>query len=145
MKKNVSKLLSEMPNKNNQTKIRIVYKAKKLGSRFKVKDKTRLQHMHNVVYEGKCPNKNCKSYYGGQTKCRIVKRVIQHNKTDKQSHLLKHANETGHKRVWLEDFRILGSGYSSNFKRRISESLFISEFKPDLNVQKTAYKLSLFN
>ena len=101
--------------------------------------------MHNVVYHGKCHNKSCRSHYGGQTKCRVEKRVIQHNRTDKNSHLLKHANETGHGRVWLNDFKILGSGYTSDFKRKISESLFINELKPDLNVQKTAFKLSLFN
>ena len=73
------------------------------------------------------------------------KRAIQHNRTDKNSHLLKHAKSTSHRRVWLKDFKILGSGFGSNFKRRISESLFIKELKPDLNVQKDAYKLSLFD
>ena len=42
---------------------------------------------------------------------------------------------------WLEDFKVLGSGYSSDFKRKISESLFIEAGL----VQKTAFKLSLFN
>ena len=74
----------------------------------------------------------------------MEKRVIQHNRTDIYSHLLKHANEVRHERVRLEDFKVLGSGYSSDFKRKISESLFISELKPDLNVQKTAFTLSLF-
>ena len=145
MKKNISKVISVMPKKNKNTKIRVIYKAKKLGSKFKIKDQTKLQHMHNVVYNGKCHTESCISHYGGQTKCRLGKRIIQHNRTDKNSHLLKHANETGHQRVWLEDFKILGSGYASNFKRKISESLFINEIKPDLNIQKTAFKLSLFN
>ena len=79
----------------------------------------------------------CKSHYNGQTRCRVRKRAIQHNKT----HLLKRANATGHRRVWLEDFKIIGSGYKSNFKRRISEPLFIKKLKRDLNVQKDAYKL----
>ena len=48
-------------------------------------------------------------------------------------------------RVWLKDFKIIGSGYKSDFKRRISESLHIKKLKPDLNIQKDAYKLSLFN
>ena len=92
----------------------------------------------------RCHDKSCNSHYGGKTKCRIEKQVIQHNRTDINSHLLKHANEVRHEREWLEDFKLLGSGYSSDFKRKISESLFISELKPDLNAQKTVFKLSLF-
>ena len=89
--------------------------------------------------------KSCCSHYEGQTKCWVEKRVIQHNLSDINSHLVKHANEMGHERVWLEDFKVLGSGYSNDFKRKVSESLFINELKPDLNVQKTAFKLPLFN
>ena len=55
--------------------------------------------MHNIVYHGKCHEKSCNSHYGGQTKCRIEKRVIQHNRTDINSHFLKHANEVRHERV----------------------------------------------
>ena len=72
--------------------------------------------MHNVVYHTECSNKKLKSQYGGQTKCRIGKLALQHKKLDKNSHLLKHANKTKHKQVWLEDFKIIGSGYRSDFK-----------------------------
>ena len=107
----------------------VVYKAMKLGSKFQIKDKTKKEYMHNVVYHTKCPAKKCKSHYGGQTKCRIGKRALQRNKLDKNSHLLKHANKTKHKRIWLEDFKIIGSGYRNDFKRRISESLHVKELK----------------
>ena len=50
--------------------------------------------------------------------------MIQHNPTDINSYLLKLANEMGHERMWLEDFKVLGSGYSSDFKRKII-SLFL--------------------
>ena len=92
-------------------------------------------------YHGKCHDKSCNSHYGGQTKCRIGKRVIQHNRTDINFHLLKHANDVMHERVWLEDFKVLGSGNSSDFKRKISESLFINELKPDLNVHSSCLYL----
>ena len=65
--------------------------------------------------------------------------------TDKNSHLLKHANNDKHHRVRLENFKVLGKNYNSNFKRKISESLFIKEYKPDLNVQKDSYRLKLYN
>ena len=64
---------------------------------------------------------------------------------DEKLHLLIHAKETRHRRIWLKDFEILGKGYKSDFKRRISESLFIKKLKPDLNVQMDAYRLTLFN
>ena len=44
--------------KGNSIKIRIVYKAKKLSSKFIVKDKTQLKHLHNVVYNAKYPTRN---------------------------------------------------------------------------------------
>ena len=115
---------------DKEISIGVIYKAKKLGSKFQVKDETKIEHMHNVVYHSKYPTKKCTSHYGGQTKCRIGKRVIQHNKFDKNSHLLQHAKKTRHKRVWLDDFKILGSGYRSNFQRRISESLHIKGYTP---------------
>ena len=133
-----------MGKNGNSIKIRIVYKAKRLSSKFVVKDKTQLKHLHNVVYHAKCPNKKCKSRYIGQTKCRVGKRTIEHNRTDKKSHVLKHSKKSRHRRIWLNDVEILGQGYQNDFKRKISESLFIRTLKPDLNVQKEAYKLSLF-
>ena len=136
-------------NKINKEKkivsISTIYRSSKLSSRFSLKDKTNIEHMHNVVYHAKCSNKKCHSHYGGQTKCRIKKRVLQHRNTDRNSHLFKHAENTKHKRVDIDDFKILGKGYSSDFKRKISEALFIKKHTPDLNIQKDSYKLSLFN
>ena len=130
---------------NENTKIQVTYKSSKLGERFQVKDKTKLEHRHNVTYKVKCPTKKCNSTYGGETKCRIGKRMIQHNKMDKGSHVLNHSKKKCHRRVWLNDVEILGQRYTSTFKRKISESLYIKELKPDLNKQKDAYRLKLFN
>ena len=52
---------------------------------------------------------------------------------------------TKHRRVSMENVKILGRRYKSDFKRRISESLFIKQLKPDLNKQKDAFKLKLYN
>ena len=143
--KKMTKVINNTLDKTKKTKVRIVYNAKKLSARFSVKDKTELKHIHNVVYHIKCPRKKCKSHYIGQTKCRTEKRTIQHNRMDKNSHVLKHSKETKHRRIWLKDVKILGQGYQSDFKRKISESLFIRTMTPDLNVQKDAYKLALFH
>ena len=91
------------------------------------------------------PNKKCSSQYTGETNCRLQKRVIQHNKKDEKSHILIHSKKTKHRRVWMKDFKILGNGYSSKYKRKISEALFIKRLKPDLNIQKEALKLYLYN
>jgi len=128
-------------------KIRVcsVYKAKKLATKFNIKDRTKFQDMHNIVYHVQCPNKKCKSHYTGQTKCRLEKRSSQHRSADKNSHVLKHTKKTKHKRVQTNNFKIIGKGYRSDFTRKISESLFIKKLKPNLNKQKDSYKLSLFN
>ena len=64
---------------------------------------------------------------------------------DNSSHLLKHACENGHTHVSQKDFQILGNDYQSNFKRKISESLFIRQLKPMLNVNEKLITLDLFN
>ena len=132
-------------NSRNNINLQVTYKPSKLSSRFKVKDKIRFEHQHNVSYHVKCPNKNCNSNYVGQTKCRIMKRTLQHKEKDNASHILQHSKTTKHRRVNISDVKIIGKGYSSNFKRRISESLFIKEIAPDLNKQKDAFTLKLFN
>ena len=129
----------------DKIKIRVTYTPCKLGSKFQVKDKTKFEHRHNITYHTKCANKKCRSHYIGQTKCRIAKRTLQHNSKDKASHVFNHSKEKKHRRVTIKDVKILGTGYKSNFKRRISEALYIKEHKPDLNKQKDSFKLKLFN
>ena len=141
----VRKLRQQIERKSSNLKISVTYTPTKLGSRFVVKDKTKNECLHNVVYHVKCGNKKCKSCYVGQTKCRIIKRTLQHNSKDNASHVLIHSKATKHRRVSMENVKILGRRYKSDFKRRISESLFIKQLKPDLNKQKDAFKLKLYN
>ena len=145
MKKLKKSIEGNNSDSRKKVKVRIVYTAEKLGARFPVKDRIPDEHLHNVVYHATCPNKNCKSCYTGETKCRMQKRNIQHNSKDEKSHILIHSKKTKHRRVWMKDFKILGRGYSSDFKRKISEALFIKKMKPDLNIQKEALKLKLYN
>ena len=141
----MKKMKSDLRKANEKLKVRVVYDAKKLGSKFKVKNQIQTAHQHNIVYHATCANKKCKSDYIGETGRRLIVRATDHNKRDKQSHLLKHAHATKHRRVWLQDFKIIGGSYKSRFKRKIGESLHIKGKKPSLNVQKDAYRLSLFN
>ena len=70
---------------------------------------------------------------------------MDHNKRDKNSHLLKHSREKNHQHVWENDFKVLGNNYRSNFKRKISEALFIKQLKPSLNVKEKSIQLQLYN
>ena len=123
MKKQLRKVLPD------NVKTMVTYQSKKLVSKFPVKDKIDFQHQNNVVYYGKCPNPNYKDDYIGETD----RRVIDHNKRDKKSHMLKHSRDKLHNHVWEDDFKLLGNNYQSNIKRKISESLFIRQLKPSLN------------
>ena len=139
----IKKLKKDLKQKlPKNVKTRITYKADKLQTRFQVKDQIKFENKHNVTYLATC--QICGHRYIGETKCRCKKRVIEHNRKDKNSHLLKHANSMKHNRVWLPDFKILNSGYTTDFKRKISESLYIKKHKPEINIQKDAYILKLF-
>ena len=54
--------------------------------------------------------------YVGETDRRIEERIIDHNKSDKNSHLLKQSREKTHQHVWENDFKVLSISYPSNFK-----------------------------
>ena len=59
--------------------------------------------------------------------------------------LLKHSREKNHQHVWENDFKVLGNNYCSNFKRKVSEALFIKQLKPSLNVKVKSIQLQLYN
>ena len=87
-----------------------------------------------VVIDVQCANKNRKSNYIGQTKRRTLVRTMDHNSKDFKSYVLQDSKKTKHRRIFLPNVKIIGSGYQTNFKRVISEALFIKELKPDLDV-----------
>ena len=139
MKKQLKKVLPE------NLKTIVTYQSKKLASKFPVKDKIDFQHQNNFVYYGKCPNHNCKDDYIGETDRRVIERVIDHNKRDKKSHMLKHSRDKLHTHVWEYDFKLFGNNYQSSIKRKISESLFIGQLKPSLNKQDKSNPFNLYN
>ena len=50
MNKQISKLLSKFQKVNNNVKVRALFETKELSSKFQVKDKTKPEHMHNIIY-----------------------------------------------------------------------------------------------
>ena len=75
----------------------------------------------------------------------MKERIIDHNKRDKNSHILKHSREEGHTHVSGKDFKVLGNNYRSPFKRRNSKALFIKQLKPSLNTKEKSIRLYLYN
>ena len=141
-----NKLLSKMKKHLNKSlptevKITVTYQSKNL----QLKDKTKLHQQNNPVYYSKCPDKTCTEDYVGKTDRRIEEKIIDHNKRDKNSHLLKHSREKNHEHVWENDFKVFGINYHSNFKSKISEAHFIKQLKSSLNFKKKSIQLQLYN
>ena len=139
MKKNLKKYLKP------DTITNIIYKSKKLASKFKIKDHIKFEHRNNIVYLCKCPEDLCNETYIGETNRRIQERICDHNNRDKNSHVYKHSIDNNHKHVWVDDFEILSSNYTASYKRKLSESLYIKEYNASLNSQEKSVKLNLFN
>ena len=92
---------------NVKTKVR--YTGQKLGTKFQIKNQTKEQHKHDLVYCRKCPEPTCNKDYLGETGRVIIKRSVDHCGKDKQSRLLRDALNNNHKGVDLKDFKIIDS------------------------------------
>ena len=75
-------------------KVQVSFTGNKFNSCFNIKDKTKFEHRHDVIYLWKCPETTCNDNYIGETKRRIFERVKDYNGRDFKSHLLKHALKT---------------------------------------------------
>ena len=142
--KSLNKHLKKVLPENNLS--RNAFSSKNLGSFFNIKDKTKLEHNNDLTYLVKCPEKTCSESYLGETARRMNKRVSEHVGKDKKSHMLQHTLQSGHPSVSLNEFKILGKGFSNNrVKRKISEALLIKQYRPILNTQENSMFLELFN
>ena len=90
----------------DNVKTRVTYTGQKLSTKLQIKDKTKDQHKHDLVYYSKCPEPTCNEDYLGETG-RRMKILADHCGKDKQWHLLRHALNSNHKRVHLKDFKII--------------------------------------
>ena len=130
----------------NNVKTWITYTGRKFGSKFQIKDLTKNQHKHDLIYYSKCPEPICDKDYLGETGRRIIERAADHCRKDKQSHLLKHALISNHPVVDLKDLKIIDKNYHGNkYKRKISEALYIKQYWPLLNAQEHSVQLKLFS
>ena len=140
MRKTVKRLLL------SNIKVQVSSTGNKLSSCFTIKDKTKFEHRHDVIYFGTCPETMCNDNYIGEAKRRIFERVKDHNGRDFKSHQLKNALENYHQHVSEKDFKIIGNGFrGNNKKRKVAEALLIREIKPTLNIQDQSVPLQLFS
>ena len=72
----------------------ITYEGTKLSTQFSVKDRTKFEHIHSIVYFTRCPNVTCNETHVRETDRRIKERIMGDNKRGKSSHLLKEASKT---------------------------------------------------
>ena len=79
--KNEHDLIESFREENNEGKSSTsTFMPCKLGSKFSGKDKTELIHQHNLTYHFSCANKRYEASYAGETKRRMLTRIIGHNK-----------------------------------------------------------------
>ena len=101
----------------------------KLNSSFQIKYKTNEKHKHDLSYYTKCPEASCTEEYLDETGRIIIERVSDHAGKDKQSHLLKHAVLRNQRHVELSNMKITDSSFhGNNFKRKMSEALYIKHY-----------------
>uniref|UniRef100_UPI001C078ED7 hypothetical protein n=1 Tax=Acinetobacter baumannii TaxID=470 RepID=UPI001C078ED7 len=83
--------------------------------------------------------------YIGESCRRLEERVKDHSERDRNSHVLKHSLETGHRTIDIGNTKILNSNYKNYFKRKVSEAIYIKQKQPSLNIQDNSVPLKLFN
>ena len=124
---------------------RFVYKGKKLGTLFPIKDKVSDKHRSKLIYGYHIPGRENETFhYIGESKVRHETRVNEHISTDKNSSVYKHSHENNYNPN-SSNFTILAQGYDNWLDRRICEALFVKDYKPILNKQKISHKLELFS
>ena len=123
----------------------IVFTGKRLSTFFQIKDKIMPGNQHNVIYKVSCPEPECNETYVGECERRITERIKDHSGRDHDSHVVAHTVSKNHKGISMNDFKIIGKRYNTNYKRKIGEALYIKEIRPSLNKMNQSVPLKLFS
>ena len=142
--KSINKAVKKILYQNHVTQN--VYKSKKLGSYFNMKDSAKLEHQHDLTHLTQGPGVICNETYLGETSRGLQGRVLEHAGKDKRPNMVKHNMDTGHPPVCMKDFQILTKRFNHcKFKRKICEALLIKRHQPTLNAQEHSVTVELFN
>ena len=60
------------------TKKKLIYTGRKLGSNFNIRNITKKEHKHDLVCNLKCPEEACNETYTGETGRKLVERTDKH-------------------------------------------------------------------
>jgi hypothetical protein len=122
----------------------------KISNFFIYKDSIPTPLRSSIIYSFECPSCNAGSYIGSTLRCFQV-RIDEHRGVSTRTgiHLQKpphsaireHCNNIHGINPQTKDFKILDSAPDSEI--RILESIYISKYKPKLNLTESAYPLSL--
>ena len=82
------------------------------STKFQLKDLTKNQHKHDLVYSSKCPELNCNEDYLSETRRRIKKVIGKEN----QSHLFKRALISNHPVAALKDLKVIDKNQNTRGK-----------------------------
>ena len=83
----------------NHINTQVTYTGNTLSTCLNIKDRTKFEHQDNIIYQGKCPEGDCRDNYIGEASRRVFGRIIDHNGRDRKSHLFRHSVEQNHKNV----------------------------------------------
>lgn len=140
--RSLNNTLAKLPTTDIVT--RVIYNSTKLGSRFPVKDRTKSEHEHNLIYEITCPDEHCNASYIGETGRRLSERIKEHGTITGNSHVSQHSMKFGHKPVTMDNVQVLTKHRGTIKSRKTLESLYIKQRKPAINVQEASLPLKLF-
>ena len=127
----------------DNVKTQVTFPGQKLSTQFDVKDRTKFEHKHDVIYLGKCPEQTCTGNCLGESAGRITER---HSDRNEKCNLFRHAVVNDHRNASYDDFKIIGSRFRNNtFERKFAKALLIKELRPTFNVQEKLFELKLFN
>ena len=137
----VEKELKELIHKHlPDTRFRFVLVTKNLKQQLHFKDLQPQLLRSNVVYRLNC---SCGSFYIGQTRRNLVKRLDEHQ-TSLNSEACNHLHSNPNHRVDFNNTQSLTSSPDKS-KLLILESLYIQQLKSSLNLDSKSVPLRLFN
>ena len=85
-------------NLTNDVTTKIAVNATKLSTQFTKIKHLFFEYQNNLVFLSTCLHKDCSETYIGERNGRTIERIIDHNKRDKNSHVLTHSKPSLFKR-----------------------------------------------
>ena len=84
LKRNLKSLLP------STVKANIGFTSKKLSTCFQIKEQTKFEHKHDIIYLATCPEDNCSEIISEKAGAEFSN--IDHNGRDQKSHIFKHSS-----------------------------------------------------